>query len=168
MSTRLNVCRDYHGLAECTTRGAGSNMSVRTRHLRSRLYARWLHAFLRYAVHVLVALITAYSQAPLFSGIGRRGQFIIYFTQLPSTATHPMEQSPSWEATQFSACQEITRFFNGTRSFITAFTSARAATRECHTKHKSTDVVCSWLWCISFLHRLTRGIFFHISQNLFK
>ena len=34
-----------------------------------------------------------------------------------------MEQSPSWEANQFSVSQEISAFY-GTRRFITAFTSA--------------------------------------------
>ena len=37
--------------------------------------------------------------------------------------TYHMEQSSSWEASQFSACQEIPPFY-GTRRFITAFTSA--------------------------------------------
>ena len=35
-----------------------------------------------------------------------------------------MEQSPSWEANWFVPSQEIPRIF-GTRSFITALTSAR-------------------------------------------
>jgi len=35
-----------------------------------------------------------------------------------------MEYSPSWEANQISASQEIPRIY-GTRKFITAFTSAR-------------------------------------------
>jgi hypothetical protein len=40
------VCRDCHGVAKCTTRGAGSNMSVPTRQLRGRFYARRRNAFL--------------------------------------------------------------------------------------------------------------------------
>jgi len=38
--------------------------------------------------------------------------------------TYSMEQSPSWEANNFSASQEISRIY-GTRRFITPFTSAR-------------------------------------------
>jgi len=39
--------------------------------------------------------------------------------------SYSVEQSPSSEANRFSASQEIPRACNGTRSFITAFTSAR-------------------------------------------
>jgi len=39
--------------------------------------------------------------------------------------TYSVKQSPSWEVNRFSASQEIPPTFYGTRSFITAFTSAR-------------------------------------------
>jgi len=53
---------------------------------------------------------------------------------------HSIEHTPSWEANRFSASQEIPRALNGTRRFITVFTSA------CHLSvhyHSVTQLVTS-------------------------
>ena len=49
---------------------------------------------------------------------------------MPSFLTYSMEQGPAWEATRFSASQEIPRNFE-TQRILTLFTSARHVFLSC-------------------------------------
>ena len=76
------------------------------------------------------------NKASLIFSIVTRWKWVAKFTVIPlpsnqqhphstmSLLTHPMVQSPSWEANRFAASQEIPPF-HGTRRFITALTSVR-------------------------------------------
>ena len=58
------------------------------------------------------------------TAIGNKISLLLPTYLLTCLLTYSMEQSPSWQATQFSASQEIPPFYR-TRSFITAFISVR-------------------------------------------
>jgi hypothetical protein len=116
----------------------------------------------------LVALITAYWQALLFSSIGWKGQFIIYFTQHLSTATHFMEQSPSWEATRFTASQEISRILCNPKIHYRLHKSLPSHYRMSHWNQQhwcSTYLIVSHLFFCTSVDRRNN---FHVSPNLFK
>ena len=49
---------------------------------------------------------------------------VLFVQHPPHSGTYSTQHSPSWEANRFSAIQKIPLFY-GSRSFITAFTSAR-------------------------------------------